>query len=125
MALGYRDEKTEESNATYIARSFPVTGSLIFTVFGENKWPLNLIAGLGAYFYSLKYDPDVGSDTTETDTHFGYHLGLGTDYELSDGVKLDLKMHYLFLDLSDDGDVVLSDNSANAMMLRAGLTFYY
>ncbi|MBN2381638.1 outer membrane beta-barrel protein [bacterium] len=134
IALDYRDETSSENleykgksyHATTIARSYPLTGTLIFTIFAEKQLPLNLFGGVGLYFYTLTFRPEGQSSETENDVRFGYHLGAGTEYEISLGVKLDGSVRYVFLDLQNEyGDVVLSDPQSNALMLYLGLNFYF
>jgi len=137
VAFDYRDEKTEDTvlirdpanpgevDATIIAKSYPLTGTLLFTLFAERTVPLNLMGGIGFYFYSWKFRPEGLSESSETDFSFGYHLGAGTEFDISLGVKFHTGIKYLFLELEDEyGDIVLSEAEANAFLINLGLTFY-
>lgn len=134
IALDYRDQKSDQTieykgvvtNASTLARSYPLTGTMIFTLFAEKRVPLNLLGGVGMYYYTLTFKPEGFKSKTEHDVRFGYHLGAGTEMPVSQGVRFDAAAKYLFLDLKDEyGDVVLSEQKANAFMLSAGLTFYF
>jgi len=133
VALDYRDEQSSEDleykdkvyKATTIARSYPLTGTLVFTLFAERELPLNIFGGIGFYFYSLTFRPEGQSEKNENDIRFGYHFGAGTEYPISLGVKVDGSIRYLFLDLQNEyGDIVLSDARSNAVLLYLGLTFF-
>lgn len=134
FALSYRDEETtgdlrvdgQETRGTTIARSYPLTATAVFTLFAERQFPINLMGGFGVYYYSLTFRPDGQSEEEESDVRFGYHLGAGTEYPISLGVKLEGSLKYLFLDLENEyGDVVLSNSESNAFMINLGLTFYF
>lgn len=70
VAIDYRDEQSDEdielrendsykqTPATTIARSYPLTGTLIFTLFAERVVPINIYGGIGFYFYSLTFRPE-------------------------------------------------------------------
>ncbi|MFC1853448.1 outer membrane protein, partial [candidate division CSSED10-310 bacterium] len=134
--ISYRDEKSTDNveikdvegevKAETLAKSYPITGTLVFTLFAERTVPVNLMGGIGFYVYSFKFRPEGYSESSETDVRFGYHLGVGTEYPVSLGVKLEGSLKYLFLDLKDEyGDVLISEAHANAWMITLGLTFYF
>ena len=76
----------------------------------------------GAGFYILRTTGDAVDKSTEYD--FGWHLGLGMDYNISDRAFLEIDLRYIWLDVdADDRTIAESLSDFNNWMANVGFGF--
>lgn len=124
LAAEYRGEQSYNVTGGEVnVRQVPVTASaLLFAPIGEMFAPYAL-AGLGVYFTMYDYEEDFGVDIgDDSETNFGYHLGLGADIAVADNAAFNIDYRYLFLDGDQDS---LDDKGFSGNVFTAGLTFYF
>lgn len=123
LSVEYRGEQSYQvTGGEVITRQIPVTASvLLFAPLGQAFSPYAL-AGLGAYYTVYDYEDDFVDVGDDSETNFGYHLGLGTDIAISENAAFNIDYRYLFLDGNQDS---LNDKEFSGNVITGGLTFYF
>ncbi len=81
--------------------------------------------GLGWYYLTIDWeDSNTGANDTETDNVFGYRFGFGVEFQVSDGIVLDVYAAWRFLeDTTTDTGTTEVDSSSDRMDLGMGIIF--
>lgn len=102
----------------------PITASLmLFLPVGPYISPYGL-AGVGAYYTIYDYDGDF-ADANDDEFNFGYHLGFGLEFPISENVALNFDYRYLFLN-PDQGETSTDQEDYNydGNVFTGGIMFY-
>lgn len=106
---------------TYETKFVPVTGSLMLFIPAEGISPYAL-GGVGAYYTIYEADGDFVDDW-DSEFNFGYHAGLGLEFNMSPNAALSFDYRYLFLTPDNENAPEDADYSGN--VITASLMFYF
>lgn len=94
--------------------------AMIFVLRRDLAFSPYILAGIGGYV-ARQIDAD---DDSDSNFDFGWHLGLGLDYKLSDRVFVEGDFRYIWLDLDfDDRTVGETLSDYNNWMASLGIGF--
>jgi len=141
-AAEYRS-KEKYNFGTYNGQDYTITVSYVpVTVSALLFLPLNSqmvpygIAGVGWYYtivdYSAAFETNTGGIFKDANSsEFGYHIGLGIDYALSEHMAVHGDYRWLFVDSTIKGTKDITTNTSvdtrnsNGSEISLGLTFYF
>lgn len=99
---------------------WPVQVSALLYFFPNSPVSVYVVGGVGWYFYDVEFDHPF-EDLDFDDEVFGYHAGLGIEFQIARHFSLTIDGRYIWLEDSDDFIPEVSDDEAYQLM--GGLNF--
>ena len=115
-AVDYR--KDTYLDGELAVKFYPVMASLMLYIIPEGPFNPYLLGGVGFYFTTT----DFGDGASETHHDFGYHVGVGLNWNVSAHLAIFGEFRYLQVDVQVERNHV--SLGANGSAVRAGVTLY-
>ena len=125
VSIGFASDENDVFDGTVDLYQYPLDIGVRIYPLGDGWIRPYADLALGWYYITLDVDiPSLGLDEAETDNLFGYRFGFGVEFQVADGIILDVYAAWRFLeDSTTTSGSTEVDSSSDRMDVGMGVIF--